>query len=33
MINKIKQKIKPGSFLRNVLTVASGTVIAQASNS
>lgn len=30
MINKIKQKIKPGSFLRNVLTVASGTVIAQA---
>lgn len=29
MINKLKQKIKPGSFLRHVLTVASGTVIAQ----
>lgn len=29
MLNKFKQKIKPGSFLRHVLTVASGTVIAQ----
>ncbi|NLL67479.1 MAG: lipopolysaccharide biosynthesis protein, partial [Clostridiaceae bacterium] len=29
MLKQIKQKIKPGSFLRHVLTVASGTVIAQ----
>jgi len=30
MVNKLRQKIKRGSFLRSVLTVASGTVIAQA---
>lgn len=29
MIDKIKQKLRAGSFLRSVLTVASGTVIAQ----
>ncbi|NLE06619.1 MAG: oligosaccharide flippase family protein [Crenarchaeota archaeon] len=29
MILKLKQKVKPGSFLRHVLTVASGTAIAQ----